>query len=237
MTHTTPPPTPDAKTYAMPTMEWRPEDNIPECVKSQLSNMGHSLLPHPLPFFHIIQELKIKKRTGWLDFQIWPCESIADHMYRMGVMTMLIRDPNVNKDKCTRIALVHDIAEALVGDITPCDPFVNKEEKHRRELATVEYLCEKFIKPYNEIAAEQLLNDWWDYEECRSMEARYVKDIDKYEVLLQCFEYERLYKGEKNLQEFFTAVELIKTDEVKSWINEVVCQRDHFFENVNQICI
>ena len=35
--------------------------------------------------------------------------------------------------RCIRMALVHDLAESLVGDITPYDN-VSKDEKFRREL-------------------------------------------------------------------------------------------------------
>lgn len=35
--------------------------------------------------------------------------------------------------RCIRMALVHDLAESIVGDITP-DDGVSKEEKYRREL-------------------------------------------------------------------------------------------------------
>jgi putative hydrolase of HD superfamily len=34
-----------------------------------------------------------------------------------------------------KIALVHDMAESIVGDIAPMDK-VSKEEKHRREKVT-----------------------------------------------------------------------------------------------------
>jgi putative hydrolases of HD superfamily len=43
----------------------------------------------------------------------------ADHMYRMGVMSLLATDSGVDTSRCIRMALVHDIAEAIVGDITP----------------------------------------------------------------------------------------------------------------------
>lgn len=43
-------------------------------------------------------------------------------MYRMGVIAMLCPpEENIDKDKAVKIALVHDMAEALVGDITPVD--------------------------------------------------------------------------------------------------------------------
>ncbi|CAI4060342.1 hypothetical protein SUVZ_04G4510 [Saccharomyces uvarum] len=213
------------------TTTWSPQDQIPEFVRNELSK------PHPnhiLAFLNIVQQLKIQKRTGFIDFGIVECESISDHMYRLGIITMLIKDPKVNRDKCVRIALVHDIAESLVGDITPVDP-IGKEEKHRREWETIKYLCNVLIKPYNEIAAKEIMDDWLSYENVTSLEARYVKDIDKYEMLVQCFEYERQYKGKKNFDDFFRAVTSVKTDEVKSWTNDLVIQRQNFFANLPRL--
>jgi len=49
-------------------------------------------------------------------------ESIADHMYRMSIITMLCPpETGINRDRCAKLALIHDMAEALVGDITPPD--------------------------------------------------------------------------------------------------------------------
>ena len=45
--------------------------------------------------------------------------------------------PGVDGAKCVKMALVHDIAEAIVGDLTPHDP-VTPAEKHARESAAVE---------------------------------------------------------------------------------------------------
>lgn len=210
------------------TMEWNPRDHVPAEVKELLSE------PQPnyvLAFLHIVEQLKLQKRTGWIDHDIIPCESIADHMYRMGVTTMLIKDPNVDVKKCVRIALVHDIAESLVGDITPFDP-VTKEEKHQRELDTITYLCEEIIKPYNSVAADEILSDWLAYENISSLEARYVKDIDKFEMLVQCFEYEKRHSGTKDLSQFYGAVSSIKTEEVKSWVSHLVKRRTEFFQQL-----
>lgn len=48
------------------------------------------------------------------------------------MLTFLITDPQVNRDKLLKICMVHDLAEAKVGDITPYDG-VSKEEKRRLE--------------------------------------------------------------------------------------------------------
>ena len=45
--------------------------------------------------------------------------------------------PGYDASKCVKMALMHDIAEALVGDITPHDG-VSKADKHAREAAAVE---------------------------------------------------------------------------------------------------
>ncbi|QLQ79549.1 hypothetical protein HG537_0C01960 [Torulaspora globosa] len=207
-------------------MEWKPEDHVPREVKTILSKKHPNYV---LAFLNVVQQLKLQKRTGWLDHGINPCESISDHMYRMGVTSMLIKNPEVNRDKCVRIALVHDIAEALVGDITPFDG-VTKEEKHRRESETIQYLCEIIIKPYNKEAAEEIMGHWWEYENISSLEARYVKDIDKYEMLVQAFEYEREFGNAIDLGQFWSAMSSIKTGEVKSWADELFKLREEMLE-------
>lgn len=76
----------------------------------------------PLAFLHIIERLKTTPREGWRRFDIQHGESIADHMYRMSIITMLCPpEENIDKDRCVKLALIHDMAEALVGDITPPD--------------------------------------------------------------------------------------------------------------------
>lgn len=54
-------------------------------------------------------------------FQIPEPETVASHMYRMAVLAMSLAEEVKNVDivKCVKMALIHDIAEAIVGDITP----------------------------------------------------------------------------------------------------------------------
>ena len=40
--------------------------------------------------------------------------------------------PGFDQNRCVKLALIHDLAEAIVGDITPNDP-VSKEEKNKME--------------------------------------------------------------------------------------------------------
>lgn len=52
-------------------------------------------------------------------------------MYRMAVLAMLL-DDSYDRAKCIRMTLVHDLGEAIIGDITPyCG--ISVTEKHRLE--------------------------------------------------------------------------------------------------------
>ncbi|KAG0531994.1 hypothetical protein BDA96_04G069500 [Sorghum bicolor] len=95
-----------------------------------------------IDFLTLCYRLKTTKRAGWVKRGVQGPESVADHMYRMGVMALVAADlPGVDRDRCVKMAIVHDIAEAIVGDITPSDG-VPKEEKSRREKEALDHMCE-----------------------------------------------------------------------------------------------
>ncbi|OWK01374.1 HDDC2, partial [Cervus elaphus hippelaphus] len=74
-----------------------------------------------LQFLRLVGQLKRVPRTGWVYRNVQKPESVSDHMYRMAVMALVTKDERLNKDRCVRLALVHDMAECIVGDIAPAD--------------------------------------------------------------------------------------------------------------------
>ncbi|KAI3507784.1 hypothetical protein L1887_22778 [Cichorium endivia] len=81
------------------------------------------------------------KRARWVKRDIAGPESIADHMYRMGLMALIASDtPRINRGKCIKMGIVHDIAEVIVGDITPSDG-IPKLEKSRMEKEALDHMC------------------------------------------------------------------------------------------------
>src|SRR5690606_22690165 len=147
-------------------------------------------------------------------------ESISDHMYRMSLISLLLSsDEGVDASKCMKLALVHDMAELIVGDITPLDN-VPKAEKNRREKETMKHL--QGLLPE---AAGQLLWDLWnEYEDGETKEALFVKDVDKFELLLQMVEYERSHP-EKDLKEFWHVSKSIKSERINTWVSELNAER------------
>ncbi|XP_004542066.2 5'-deoxynucleotidase HDDC2 [Maylandia zebra] len=151
-----------------------------------------------LQFMKLIGQLKRVPRTGWVYRNVKKPESVSDHMYRMAMMSLTITDPTVDRDRCIKLALVHDMAECIVGDIAPSDN-ISKAEKHRREEEAMKQLTS--LLP--EALRQEIYTLWEEYETQSSAEARLVKQFDQLEMILQAHEYEELEGTPGRLQEFF----------------------------------
>ncbi|XP_069463615.1 5'-deoxynucleotidase HDDC2 [Ambystoma mexicanum] len=157
-------------------------------------------MKHLLQFMKLVGQLKRVPRTGWVYRNVEKPESVSDHMYRMAVMALLTEDKKLNKDRCIRLALVHDMAECIVGDIAPADN-ICKEEKHRREEEAMKHLTELL----SEDMKKEIYELWQEYEHQSSAEAMFVKELDQCEMILQALEYEELEKKPGRLQDFYNS--------------------------------
>ncbi|CAN6668322.1 5'-deoxynucleotidase Ygk1p [Trichomonascus vanleenenianus] len=207
---------------------WTVEEAIPEDIKAEIAKIpaSGSKTVRFLRFLNIIKRLKTTMRTGWLNFGVNDAESIADHMYRMGIISFMA-ESGVDSNRCVKMALVHDMAESLTGDITPEDP-VSKEEKHRRELEAITYLRD-LLKPFNSDVADEMYELWNEYENVSTKEARFVKDVDKFELMVQCLEEEKRYAKKKDLGVFMGVRSQIKTSMVSEWADEVLREREAYW--------
>lgn len=204
-------------------------------VISTLSPSPEEQTDSPVPFFHILERLKTNKRAGWRRFGIENRESIADHMYRMSIMTMLAPpslSSRLNIPHCTKMALIHDMAESLVGDITPVDG-VSKPEKHRRESETMDYLCNDLLGNFGGgFSGEEIRKVWQEYEESVTLESQFVHDIDKMELILQMLEYERANDGKIDLGQFLWVSTKITLPEVQAWSDQVLRERASYWSSI-----
>nr|XP_043609871.1 5'-deoxynucleotidase HDDC2 [Erigeron canadensis] len=175
-----------------------------------------------IDFLTLCHSLKTTKRKGWVNHGIEGPESIADHMYRMSLMALISGDlPGINRERCIKIAIVHDIAEAIVGDITPSDG-VPKAEKSRLEQAALNEMCDVLG---GGMRAEEIKELWREYEDNASLEANLVKDFDKVEMILQALEYET--EHDRVLDEFFhSTAGKFQTEIGKSWAAEIIARRN-----------
>jgi len=163
--------------------------------------------------------LKDETRTGWELRGVRDPESVAAHSW--GVALLCLRyadDAGVDPGRAVRMAVVHDVAEAVVGDLpTRADPAAetyDPGEKERRERAAVDDLSAGL--------GEELRALWTAYEARDSDVARFVKDMDLVDMCAQAVVYERERRYEEEgpafdaydrLDEFFaTAGPRLSTD-------------------------
>lgn len=153
-------------------------------------------------------------------------------MYRMSMMSMLAPPSlaaKLDMAKCMKMCLIHDMAESIVGDITPVDN-VSKPEKSRREATTMDYITQGLLgKVDGGKVGSDIRAIWQEYEDSRTLESLYVHDIDKMELLLQMVEYEKRGKGKLDLGEFAYVKTKIVLDEVKAWAEEIMQEREDFW--------
>ena len=122
------------------------------------------------------------------------------------------------------------MAESLVGDITPVDG-VSKTEKSRRESETMDFLTRRLLGCVDGGTQGKGMREiWQEYEDGKTLEAKFVHDVDKMELVLQMMEYERAKKGELDLGEFVWVADRIVLDEVKVWCKEVLREREEFWK-------
>ncbi|KAJ6646225.1 5'-deoxynucleotidase HDDC2, partial [Pseudolycoriella hygida] len=166
---------------------------------AMMSTNSEDSLNGIVKFLEIVGNLKHIKRAGWVLRNVPNCETVAGHMYRMSIMTFLLEGKEgLDRVKCLEMeALVHDLAESLVGDITPyCG--ISKEEKKKKEMEAMQQIA-NLIEP----RGKHLMELFLEYEENKTPESKFVKDLDRLDMVLQAFEYEKRDECLKKHQEFF----------------------------------
>jgi len=140
-----------------------------------------------------VARLKKIRRKGWVRAGIENAESVADHTFMLAFLAMIIGDfLSINTEKMMKMALLHDIAESVTGDITPHE--MKREEKIERE----EEVMKKMMEGMEEMQYHEL---WKEFMEGKSIEAEMVRQLDKLEMILQAYQYSEVY-GKEKLDEF-----------------------------------
>jgi putative hydrolase of HD superfamily len=123
--------------------------------------------------------LKSVDRAGWTRIGVTHPESVAAHSWGVALAVLLRCPPDLDRHKLLVMAVLHDLAEVRVGDITPHEG-VAREEKHRRERAAMADLLAH--RP-------DLLAVWDEAEAGVSPEARFLKEMDRTDMGVQAERY------------------------------------------------
>jgi putative hydrolase of HD superfamily len=178
--------------------------------------MNNKDLDKILEFMLKVSKIKEEKRSGWLINKIPSEEHVADHIFSTTLLSYIFgKRKKLDADRCMGMALMHDIHEAITGDIATRpneedQKVTNNEKKRLEHTDTIALLS---CLPKNE--AKFIRELWDEYDAQETKEAKLVSQIDKLDYIIQAIVYSKKLRGKKKFEEFFiTAERKIKDPEL-----------------------
>jgi len=139
-----------------------------------------------LDFLRGAERLKSTTRTGYTSSG--QQESVAEHTWRLCLMAMVLRSefPDVDFAKLVKICIIHDLGEAIHGDVSAPEQVrrtalgidTGKAADERRDLL-------ELLSPLPPRLRDEIAALWDEYEAAESTEAKLAKALDKLETIMQ----------------------------------------------------
>ena len=132
-----------------------------------------------LDFLRTAERLKTVTRSGYTS--AGHSESVAEHTWRLSLMALLLAPefPELDAARLLKICLVHDLGEAIGGDIPAPEQArraaageTGKSQQERRDL-------EEVLRPLAARQRAEILALWDEYDAARSPEAKLAKALDR----------------------------------------------------------
>ena len=133
-------------------------------------------------FFKKAEKLKAVLRHSWTSDKKRK-ESVAEHSWMVALLALISLPElknKVNGEKILKLAIVHDLAEALAGDI-PTHDQDGSDSKYKEE----ERAIKEIVSSLPVSVAQEVMGLWQEYEDQKTAEAKVVKGLDKLEVGFQ----------------------------------------------------
>ena len=133
-----------------------------------------------LAFVRAAERLKDTQRSGWTSSGLR--DSVAGHTWRLCLMAVVFHAsfPETDLARLLKICILHDLGEALGGDIPAPEQLVQggKSAAERADLV-------RFLAPLPESLRAEFVALWDDYEAGSTAEAQLAKALDKLETIIQ----------------------------------------------------
>jgi putative hydrolases of HD superfamily len=169
---------------------------------------GGKDLPALIAAYFELNQLKLLLRQGWLrrGIPLERCESVGEHVFAMTLLGWWINDEyslGLDRERVLRMILAHELGEIYTGDLIPADG-IPPAEKHRLEYEGLRQVVDKLA------SGEEILHLWQEYAAGETLEARFVRQIDRLEMAFQACLYEA--EGFTSMDEFFQSADLTIKD-------------------------
>ena len=135
-----------------------------------------------LRFITIAESLKRELRHSWLSDR--RRESVAEHTWMMSLLAILFAKrlaTPVDLGRTLRMVIVHDLVEAVCGDVPSFEDSERMQQKAANERAAMQRLRQELPADLGAEIAEL----WDEFEARQTPEARFAVSLDKLEVQLQ----------------------------------------------------
>ena len=142
--------------------------------------MNQQEINQRLDFLRQAEQLKNTLRSGRTS--TGRLESSAEHTWRLCLLALTFADqfPEVNLEQLLKICLIHDLGEAIHGDIPAPDRAANPTKSASERAGLLQLLS-----PLPSSLQEAFAALWDEYETAQTPEARLAKALDKLETILQ----------------------------------------------------
>ena len=177
----------------------------------------------------LINKLKEIRRIGWIRSYISDSETVAEHIFHVSTVSLILVShvsSSINIFKVLALSLVHDLPEAIYGDIP-------SPEKTTEDTVNERMWLESFLRDvgYPVKWAEDLF-------ELRDLESKIVKSSDLIATLIQGLEYSgkygcRGYLKEilySNIQHSKKILESVDDTDFREYTMKIVCDIENKYK-------
>lgn len=169
--------------------------------------------------------LKKIYRQGWALKGIREPESVADHSFLTAFLSIIISkgEKTLDQTKLVKMALIHELGEVMIGDVVYehgekiISPLVNK---HRGERNAVRAILKNIENN------QEYIDLWEEWVDQKTPESKFLKKVEKIEMAIQAYEYERSGYDSELFSEFWeNAWKYIRGSELESLLQELETMR------------
>ena len=138
-----------------------------------------------LDFYKKAEKLKTTMRHSWLSNPARQ-ESTAEHSWMLGLLAIVLAEElkqEVDLLKVLKMVIIHDLAEAITGDIPAQEISVRnmKQNKYKSEKKALKYITGHLSKQ----KSGEIVSLWEEFEKLETPEAKFAHSLDKIECSMQ----------------------------------------------------
>ena len=137
-----------------------------------------------IDFIKKAEKLKTELRHSWTS-NVDRQESVAEHTWSTSLLAMILFDEisiKVDQLHVLKMIIIHDLAEAVVGDVPAFEVSKRQDNKLENEERAIREILSSLD---NKKIADEIVALWEEFEERKTPEAMLAKACDKFDVLLQ----------------------------------------------------